>query len=176
VARVIRQQAGVEKAVFHRDKAELSVAYKSSKTSTKKLIHRVKEMGFVALKGAGKGAYRPSIKFLPSMDFRLISKNGEAVRLTDHLAANKVTVFDFTAKWCGPCKDIARALFQIMLKNKAVALRKINVVSWDKPIAKQFKLPRLPYLILYDKNGKKSQVIVGRKIEQLKQAILRLTK
>jgi len=178
VVRVLKRQKGIQKLSFDKHKVELQVSYSKKDISEKRVMQLIKNMGFLALQGAGKGAYKPSAKFTSDLDVKWIAKKGEAVNLKDHLAPNKVTVFDFYATWCGPCKDVDHALLKLMKKNPNVALRKINIVDWDKPVVKKYMagVSTLPYLIIYDKKGNKAQVIAGRKLELMIKTINKLSK
>ena len=40
----------------------------------------------------------------PFIDFTLQSKDGESVTLSEKIAQNKLTLIDFWASWCGPCR------------------------------------------------------------------------
>ena len=173
VVRVLKQQNGVEQARFDKHKVEVSISYKQKKVTNAQLIRVIQDMGFEALVGSGKGAYKPPVKFESSMDVKWIAKKGEAVQLAKHVVQGKVTVFDFYAVWCGPCKDVDHALFRLLQKHPKIALRKINVVDWNRPVVKQHLagVSQLPYLIIFDQKGQKRKTIVGRKISQLQQTL-----
>ena len=42
-----------------------------------------------------------------------ISEAGEAVDVRDHVVAGKVTVFDFYAVWCKPCREVDEHMQQV---------------------------------------------------------------
>jgi copper chaperone CopZ/thiol-disulfide isomerase/thioredoxin len=69
----------------------------------------------------------------------------------------KITIVDFYADWCGPCKVVELRL-QHFMQGKNIAVRRVNVGKWDNAAAKQatrdFRLASLPYLRVYDANGK----------------------
>jgi hypothetical protein len=56
-----------------------------------------------------------------------------------------------------------------------VILRKVNIVDWDSEAAKQavteFKLDGIPYLRIYDGNGKFLAEVSGADIDQIKAAV-----
>ncbi len=176
MALILKTEKGVTQASFEKNKAELHVKYNPKLITVDRMLQRVSQLGFVALKGPGKGAYLPPVKFLPSMDVKWVSRKGEAVNMKQHLVAGKVTVFDFSAKWCGPCKDVDRALFTWLKSHNNVALRKINVVDWDTPVAKQFlsTIGQLPYLVIYGKKGKTRVEVVGNKLDEIRATLKRL--
>lgn len=176
MARVIQQEKGVVQARFEKHKAELFVSYHPKQIQVEQMLQRISDMGFTALRGSGKGAYVPPVQFQPHMDVRWISKQGEDVDLKQHVAPNKVTVFDFSAPWCGPCKDVDHALYALLQKHRNLAVRKINIVDWDRPVTRRYMrdISQLPYLIIYDRRGQKHQEIVGRQLETLQKTIQQL--
>lgn len=99
-----------------------------------------------------------------------LSTAGEDVAsLEDHVVAGEVTVFDFYGTWCGPCRDVDTFLS----KRSDIAYRKINIGDWDTPVAKHYlrKVPTLPYVIVYGRDGKKLREISGLDIPSLEAVI-----
>ena len=86
-----------------------------------------------------------------------------------------MTVYDFYADWCGPCRDVDREMVKILAKHADVGLRKINVVDWKSPVARQYlrKVRALPYVIVHGRRGKHVASISGLKLKELRQAIAR---
>lgn len=85
--------------------------------------------------------------------YTLITK-GEAVDLSQHIVAGKVTVFDFYADWCGPCKKLDRSLADLKsLYGDRLVILKLDIVSWDSNLAQTFSIRDLPYLKVYGENG-----------------------
>jgi thiol-disulfide isomerase/thioredoxin len=85
-------------------------------------------------------------------DIRVISK-GEPVNLRDHLVRGKYTVFDYYADWCPPCRQLSPALEELARRRSDVAVRKIDIVDWSHPVARQHGVQDLPYLRIYDPRG-----------------------
>ena len=108
------------------------------------------------------------------LDIRIASK-GEAFTLDKHLAKGKVTIVDFWAEWCGPCHALTPKLERLVRDVDGVALRTIELPSWQAESAKQatreFKLPGLPYVRVYGPNGRFVGAVTGNAIEKVKQLI-----
>ena len=123
----------------------------------------------------------PDLSFEPlpeapaGADIVLISEHGEDVpSLEAHLAAGKVTIFDFYADWCAPCRKIDAHVLTLMQKRSDIAVRKLNIVSWETPIAARlttWKVAKLPHVIVYGKDGVQVRAITGFDLEALDKAI-----
>ncbi len=82
----------------------------------------------------------------------LISTGAE-VDLKNYLVKDKVVIFDFYADWCGPCKMISPKLEELANQYSDVVVRKIDIINWSSPVAKQYQLSSIPNVRVYDKQG-----------------------
>jgi thiol-disulfide isomerase/thioredoxin len=121
----------------------------------------------------------PDLDFSPpkpapeGADVQEIAKGGADVpALEPYLAKDKVTVFDFWAAWCPPCRKVDEHLHG-KLAEHAFAIRKIDVSAWDSPVAKRWlaQVPSLPYLVIYGRDGKRVAEISGPDFEAIDAAI-----
>lgn len=107
-------------------------------------------------------------------DVQFVSTMGEDVPSLDpHVAPGKVTVFDFYAPWCGPCRNVDAHVYALLGTRSDVALRKLNVMSWETPLAKRYmeKVSSLPYVVVYGRDGKRVREISGLDLAGLDAAI-----
>ncbi len=83
---------------------------------------------------------------------------GQQVDVKDHMEKGRWVVFDFYADWCGPCRQLTPRLEALARKYPdKVAVKKIDIVKWGTPVTKQYGVNSIPYLQLYDENGRKKR-------------------
>jgi thiol-disulfide isomerase/thioredoxin len=87
--------------------------------------------------------------------------------------AGKITVVDFWADWCLPCKPLTRGLERLAADNPNIALRKVEVPTFDTAVAAAHiaSAKGLPIVWIYNAAGTRVQVLEQKKLEQVIDAI-----
>ncbi|MGB0590456.1 MAG: thioredoxin domain-containing protein [Myxococcota bacterium] len=172
VAKTLEALPGVNQVAFSKDKVEVGVAFNPTEVTPTAILEASNSVGETVVMGAGSGSYAPAVEHAEESDTIIISR-GEEVTLSEHLAAGKVTVVDFYADWCGPCRRVAIVMNAIMSDRADVALRKVDIVDWDTPVAQQHmrEVTQLPFTIVFDGQGNEVRRIVGLDIPGLHAAI-----
>jgi thioredoxin 1 len=93
------------------------------------------------------------------------------VDITKHLALGNVTVVDFYADWCGPCRQVSPSLEQMAKTDPQIVLRKIDIVDWHTPVVKQFSVHSIPQINVYNRGGHLVGTVVGADIEGVKRYV-----
>jgi thiol-disulfide isomerase/thioredoxin len=98
----------------------------------------------------------------PPPGFVTLSREGETVGpLEKHRVEGKYTVFDIFADWCAPCRLIDARLREITAERKDVAVRKLNVVSFESPLARELgpDFETLPFVVVFSPDGKRTDIL-----------------
>ena len=100
-----------------------------------------------------------------------VISHGAQVDINKHLALGNVTIVDFYADWCGPCRQLSPSLEQIARTDPEIALRKIDIVNWKTPVARQFNLTSIPQVNVYNRGGALVGTVNGADVEQVKRYV-----
>ena len=113
-------------------------------------------------------------------DFALDTPKGEPLSVMSEIQKNKVTILDFWASWCGPCRREMPFMKELYTKyqskglgivgisldesaadwNRAIDELRIpwpqisDLKGWECSAAQTFQVTAIPYLILLDQEGK----------------------
>src|SRR6266496_1191614 len=97
-----------------------------------------------------------------------VISHGAQVDITKHLALGNVTVVDFYADWCGPCKQLSPTLEQMARTDPEIALRKIDIVDWKTAVAKQHNIHSIPQVNVYNRGGRLVGTVVGADVDKVR--------
>ena len=97
-----------------------------------------------------------------------VISHGEGVDINQHLVLGNVTVIDFYADWCGPCRQFSPNLEQMARSDPEIALRKVDIVNWKTPVAQQFNIHSIPQVNVYDRSGRLVGTVLGVDFEKVK--------
>lgn len=122
----------------------------------------------------------PDLTFAPlpeppaGADVKRLAQAGEDIGpLSAHAVPGKITLFDFYADWCMPCRQVDAHVYELLRSNPDIAFRKLNLVSWDSPLAKRHlgNVPNLPYVQVLGRDGKPAGSMAGLDLPALDKII-----
>jgi len=89
-----------------------------------------------------------------------LGREGQAVNPKSLIVPGRPVVVDFFSPYCPPCLKLAPRLEQLAAKTNIIVM-KVNInrpgiqgIDWQSPVAQQFGLKTVPYLVLLDPQGK----------------------
>lgn len=160
----LKKLRGVKQWSFDPQKSEFTMTLADNLPDQTVVAAFERQGCYRAVPGAGNGAKPGAYKHEPypeGADVSTVTASGEAVGPLEKLRVpGKYTVLDFYADWCGPCRVVDKQLREIVGTRKDVAVRKLNVVDFETPLARQLgrKLKALPFVVVFDPSGKRIEI------------------
>ncbi len=116
-------------------------------------------LGFFGFHNNKKTADKQNLSDVQWPDY-VVTLDGKTIK--EFIQKYPLSLVDFWAPWCAPCKELAPRMRQLskIYKGK-VAFGKLNIQE-NQDIAKQYKIIGIPYLVVF-KDGKKVTTITSVK-------------
>jgi thiol-disulfide isomerase/thioredoxin len=132
--------------------------------------------GFVLMQPSGTRTF--SAIFVETAEFVAdrgqsveVISHGQQIDISKHLALGNVTIVDFYADWCGPCKVVDPTIKQLAQSDPEIAVRKIDIVDWSSAVAKQYNVHTLPRVEVYGRKGQLVGTARGADPDQVRQYV-----
>jgi thiol-disulfide isomerase/thioredoxin len=100
-----------------------------------------------------------------------VISHGQQIDISKHLALGNVTIVDFYADWCGPCKAVEPTIQQLAKSDPEIAVRKIDIVNWASPVAAQYHVSTIPRVEIYGRKGQLVGTVKGADPAQVRQYV-----
>ena len=135
-----------------------SAPYKSNRTSTtlsrEDLLFGKRPPAATA---SGDGKQKAS---LPKPSGRPLNTPGLDYNFQPYLSQGRVTIVYFYADWCPACRQLNPMMDEINKHIPDMQVMFMNIGEWNTPVAQQYGVSYVPYLMIYDKSG--SLVVSGK--------------
>lgn len=110
-----------------------------------------------AVTPSGDGKHKSS---LPKPSGRPLNTPGLDYNFQSYLNQGRVSIVYFYADWCPACRQMNPMMDEINRQIPDMQVLFMNIGEWNTPVAQQYGVSYVPYLMIYDKSG--SLVASGR--------------
>lgn len=103
------------------------------------------------LKALGPQGAGPNRSYDAIADIR---QEGAEIDIAGLAVPGRITIVDFYADWCGPCRALTPKLEELVLADADLRLRKVDIVDWERPVVAQHGITSIPHVRVLDRKGK----------------------
>jgi thiol-disulfide isomerase/thioredoxin len=90
----------------------------------------------------------------------LVIAKGDPVEIRDHLVPGQITLFDFTSKFCPPCRMFEPYIDRLHEVREDLTVVKVDInrpqtrgIDWRSPVMQQYRLGQIPHFKIFDASG-----------------------
>jgi thiol-disulfide isomerase/thioredoxin len=109
-------------------------------------------------------------------DVAELATGGASFELSRAIVPGKITVIDFWAAWCKPCKAIDATLVALAKRHDNLAVRRVEIVDVDSPATRQHLGGKvaLPEVWILDQRGRRLHALRATSAAQVERSLERL--
>lgn len=156
--KVARLDSGFDTIIKKRAKGLVKYDGRWMTTNEAERLEGIKAVGLAEERAKAKpvSAGRPisDVNAPDAGKIEIVANGGKAVDLSSLLVPGKVTIVDFYADWCGPCRAMSPTLEGLASQDADVYLRKVDIVNWSSEVTAQYALNSIPNVRVYDRRGR----------------------
>ena len=112
---------------------------------------------------------RKMVEKMDKEDREIFAKASRDKEVLGMVAKGKITIIDFFATWCGPCKMLGEELRKI--KDENVVIVRVDVDK-DNGLSEKLGINAVPFVAVFDTNGKAFTAFSGYRDENELRKIL----
>jgi len=79
---------------------------------------------------------------------------GNPIDYSEFVTRGKITIIDFYAIWCKPCRELSPLLDALPRNDHDIILKKVKITSWKSPTAKKYNVTSVPAVLVFDRKGR----------------------
>jgi thioredoxin 1 len=97
-----------------------------------------------------------------------------ALELVKEMEGSEMTIIDFWADWCGPCKMMKGILEKVASENPEIKIIEVNVDE-SRDLAEQFGVRNIPSLVFFKGDSEIERSIGIKSQDQIQKILDKLT-
>lgn len=88
----------------------------------------------------------------------------------EHIQSVPVTLIDFWAEWCGPCKAMTPILEEFASEQDEIIVAKVNVDEYPE-LAKEYGVQSIPTMIVFVDGEPDGSLVGAQSLDKLRESL-----